>query len=113
VRYPLSPPSGDAGFFHRATFDVPAGGALVLELISPRPFRVWAARGIVADEPLFWRSFQREVRAAVIVPVDRPGPLALTFEFGPRPDVPDFVTDDCPSRNREKVFTDCGRVFPT
>jgi hypothetical protein len=93
-----------AGRFYAGTFAVPAAGALVLALASPRPVRIWIDGNLALDESLFWRSFQRELRAAVIVPA-APGIVRFLVEVGPRPSHPPIVDERCPSRNRAKVLS--------
>ena len=97
--FPLEP----AGRFYRAEAEFPAAGTLVLQIASPRPLRIWLDGEKLAHEPLEWRSFQRQVRAAVVVPVEA-GRGELFVEVGPRPRHPEGVDRDCPSRNRERVL---------
>jgi len=90
------------GRFYAGTLQVPAEGSLVLELVSPRPLRLWVNGAPVLDESLFWRFYEREVRAAVIVPC-LAGEASLLVEVGPRSGWPAEMDESCPSRNREKV----------
>jgi hypothetical protein len=84
---------------------------LVLDLWSPRPFRLWLGPVLAADEGLFWRSYQREVRAAVLFPC-AVGELGFTVEIGPRPVHPPSIDRDCPSRNRTRVTEALKRLRP-
>ena len=97
--------------FHRAVIRAEATGALTIEIASPRPLRLWLDGEAVLDEPLFWRSFQRQLRAAVVVPVEA-GEHELLVEVGPRPHHPPFVDNSCPSRNREAVMAALAARFP-
>jgi hypothetical protein len=72
---------------------------------------VWLDGTPVLDESLHWRSFQREVRAAVIVPVRR-GARGLRVEIGARPRHRAYVDESCPSRNRERVLAEVARQHP-
>ena len=104
---PLAPDSR----FHRAVIRADAAGALVLELASPRPLRLWLDGELVLDEPLFWRSFQRQIRAAVVVPAAA-GERELLVEVGPRPAYHPSLDESCPSRNRPAVMAAVAARFP-
>jgi hypothetical protein len=97
-RLPIAAGAG----YHRALFDCAGSGILVLELTSPRPLRLWVDGQIVLDEPLWWRSFQRQVRGVALAPVQA-GMLELLVEFGERPWHPSDIDEHCPSRNRDAV----------
>jgi len=92
-----------AGRFYAGRLSAPGAGMLVLELASPRPLRLWIDGTLALDEALFWRLFQRELRAAALVPVAC-GEVPFLVEVGPRPSHPKGIDDDCPSRNRAKVM---------
>jgi hypothetical protein len=105
---PLEP----EGRFYAGRLRVPAAGTLVLDLRCPRPLRLWLDGRLVLDEPLFWRHFLREVRAAVLAPRNAAGEAEFLVEVGPRPIHPTHIDRDCPSRNRERVITSLPRVYP-
>ncbi len=90
------------GRFYAGTLKLPASGSLLLEIVSPRPLRLWVNGTLALDEGLFWRRYEREVRAAVVIPC-LAGDTALLVEVGPRSGWPVSIDEDCPSRNREKV----------
>ncbi|WNR45252.1 MGH1-like glycoside hydrolase domain-containing protein [Paenibacillus roseipurpureus] len=100
------------GRYYAGRMSVPQSGALVLEIVSPRPLRIWIAGTLILDEDLFWRSFQREVRAAIIYPCQAPGELSFLVETGDLPQIPDHVMKHCPSRNRERVLDEIKRMNP-
>ena len=52
--------------------------------------RLWLAGVLVFDEPLSWRSFERELRAAILFPVT-PGKLEVRVEVGDRPRHPEVI----------------------
>ncbi|MHC4250209.1 MAG: MGH1-like glycoside hydrolase domain-containing protein [Planctomycetota bacterium] len=104
------PLEADARYYRaRVRFD--GDGTLVLDVWSPRPLRLWLDGVSVLDEPLTWRTYQRHVRAAVVLPVAA-GPAELRVEVGERPRHPESVDRDCPSRNRERVMAQLARNFP-
>ncbi len=74
----------------------------MLDLRSPRPLRLWIGDALVLDEPLFWRRYERQLRAVIVLPVEQ-GERVLRAMAGRRPLWPPFVEDHCPSRNREHV----------
>ena len=90
------------GRFYAARLQVPAAGTLVLELSSPRPLRLWLDGAPVLDEGLFWRCYERHLRAAVVAPC-LAGPVAMLVEVGPRSSWPASIDRDCPSRRRAHV----------
>lgn len=98
-RLPLAPGPGR----YRGRLECTSAGMLVADLVSPRPLRVWLNSVPVVDEPLWWRSFQRQVRCAFVVPVTV-GHVSLEVEVGERPRHPASIDRDCPSRNRERVL---------
>lgn len=86
-------------------------GTLIGDIISPRPLRIWMDNILIVDEPLWWRSFQRQVRCAVIIPVSA-GDILLEVEVGERPRHPEYVDKSCPSRNRENVLKALMETIP-
>ena len=99
------------GRFYAGRLQVPRSGTLLLNLVSPRPLRIWLDGVLVLDEVLFWKSSQREVRAAVVCPVGE-GETPLLVEFGPRPCWPKDMDVSCPARNREQVREGIRRTRP-
>ena len=91
--------------------DVASAGTLTLDLTSPRPLRIWLAGHLVLDEPLSWRSFEREIRAAILFPVT-PGQLKMRVEIGDRPRHPECIDRDCPSRNRQRCLDGVAKRLP-
>jgi hypothetical protein len=90
------------GRFYAGTLRLPAAGTLVLDLVSPRPFRLWVGGLPALDEGLSWRLYEREVRAAVVLPCGA-GEVPFLVEVGKRPGWIPFIDTHCPSRNREHV----------
>ncbi|WP_217594468.1 trehalase family glycosidase [Cohnella sp. GbtcB17] len=82
---------------------VPEDGVVLIEWQSPRPLRLWLDGMLVVDEPLYWRSFQREIRGAFVVPC-RKGEAVLRAFTGERPSFAPYAAANCPSRNRQKVL---------
>jgi hypothetical protein len=82
--------------------EVPYAGTVVINLASPRPLRLWVGDAPVLDEDLWWRRFERQLRAIITLPVTA-GIHRLHAFYGPRPLWPSAVDKDCPSRNREIV----------
>lgn len=105
--------AGEPGRYEgEIVLDVPAeGGALVLEWRSPRPLRLWLDDLLAVDEPLYWRSFQREIRGTVVVPC-RAGRIRLRAQTGERPSIAPYAAANCPSRNRERVMETLNRTRP-
>jgi len=99
------------GRFYAGRMDVKAVGTLTLDLVSPRPLRLWLAGVLVLDEPLSWRYYEREVRLAVVFPWQA-GALDVRVEVGARPHHPASVDRDCPSRNRDRVLAEVARRHP-
>ena len=93
------------------TIPIGTAGTLVLELTCPRPLRLWLGGRLVLDESLYWRRFERELRAAVVLPVEA-GNLELRIEVGPRPRHPESVDRDCPSRNRQRILAAVAQRLP-
>ncbi len=91
------------GHFYAARLNAPVAGTLVLQLWSPRPLRLWVGGVLVADEGIYWRSFQREVRAAVVVPCVA-GDNECIIEMATRPVHLAWIDEHCPSRNRVHVM---------
>jgi hypothetical protein len=106
-RLPIEP----GARFQRAIVACPAGGTVFMEIACPRPLRLWLDGQPILDEPLFWRFYQRKMRAVVFAPV-RKGTLELVAEFGDRPRHPQDVDNRCPSRNREAVMAALAARFP-
>ncbi len=100
------------GRFYAGRLRVPATGNLVLNIVSPRPLRLWVGGTLALDEGLLWRWYEREVRAAVIIPCAE-GEVELLVEVGPRSEWPKGIDDDCPSRNRKRCAPGCARAIPT
>ena len=82
--------------------EVPCAGTLVMELLSPRPLRLWMGHLQVIDEDLWWRRFERYLRIIVTLPVDA-GVHPLNGTYGPRSLWPSILDTECPSRNRDRV----------
>ena len=99
------------GRFYAGRLEPEAAGTLTLDLVSPRPLRLWLAGVLVLDEPLSWRFYERELRLAVVFPCQA-GPLDLRVEVGPRPRHPASIDRDCASRNRERVLAEVKRRHP-
>jgi hypothetical protein len=97
--------------FQRAMLDCPTIGTLILELTCPQPLRLWLDGQIIFDEPLSWRSFQRQIRGAVLAPI-WPGKRELLVEFGGRPAYYSFIDEHSPSRNRLAVNAAVKARFP-
>lgn len=81
---------------------VPSYGTVVMQLSSPRPFRMRIGGIVVAEEDLFWRRYERQVRGVIVLPLAA-GTHAVDIEYGPRSTWPAMLDHDCPSRNRERV----------
>ncbi len=99
------------GRFYTGRLEAPRSGTLVLDLACPRPLRVWIGGVLMLDEGLYWRSFDRQVFAAVVVPAAA-GSLEFVVEVGSRPRHPESVDRDCPSRNRARVVAELERRLP-
>ncbi len=97
--------------YYRALVRFDGDGTLVLDVWSPRPLRLWLDGTSILDEPLHWRTYQRHVRAAVVLPVTA-GTAELRVELGERPRHPESIDRDCPSRNRERVMAALAENFP-
>ena len=82
--------------------EVPCAGTLVIELISPRPLRLWVGNLQVIDEDIWWRRFERYLRMIVTLSIDA-GVHGLHGIYGPRSVWPSILDTECPSRNREHV----------
>ncbi|MFA6292799.1 MAG: trehalase family glycosidase [Victivallales bacterium] len=80
----------------------PHAGTAVLELRSPRPLQLWIGGILVLDEPLFWRRYERQLQAIIVLPVEK-GDHMLRAVAGRRPTWPKSLDEHCPSRNRENV----------
>ncbi len=97
--------------FHRARLQCLGSGTLLLHLGCPRPLRIWVDGRLGLDEHIAWRSFQRELRAAAIVPVEA-GEVDLLIEVGPRPRHPRRIDLHCPSRSRQRLMSAVLERFP-
>ncbi len=97
----IGEPSGDGGELS-GELTASISGTLVLAIESPRPLRLQLGDRLVLDEGLWWRRYERLLRAVVVVPVAA-GTHRLTATFGPRPLWPTHLDQECPSRNREAV----------
>jgi len=82
-----------------------------MDIVSPRPLRIWANGTLVVDENLYWRLYQREVRAALVFPCNA-GEIKFLVEVGPRPKYPEELDETCPSRNRKLVMKEIERIHP-
>lgn len=105
------PSFGHGDGVYRATVAVPADGAVVLNLVCPRPIRLYANAVLVFDQPLSWHSFQRQVTGLAVFPAKR-GEMELLVEVGPRPKHPEHIDRDCPSRNREALMRQLEIRYP-
>jgi hypothetical protein len=99
------------GRYYRGEVEFAKAGTLVLNVWSPRPLRMWLDGVSVMDEPLSWRSYQRHLRAAIVIPVEA-GVAELRVEVGERPTHPKSIDGDCPSRNRERVMSALEKNLP-
>jgi hypothetical protein len=99
------------GRFYAGCLSVPAAGTLVLALTCPRPLRLWIGGALALDESLFWRCYEREIRAAISIPCAA-GEISLLAEVGPRSGWSEDIDQHCPSRNREKVREELKRRLP-
>ncbi len=84
------------------TLDVPKTGQTILQVRSPRALRLWIDGALALDEPLYWRRYERELRALVSLPL-KAGPHTLRIEAGKRSGWHKEMDVHCPSRNREIV----------
>ncbi len=71
-----------SGRFYRGLVNVPSAGTLVAQWSSPRPLRVLANGVLIIDENLTWRSYQRQLRLATIIPVQPVLPFELLMIDG-------------------------------
>ncbi|MCE5327167.1 MAG: hypothetical protein LLG01_12225 [Planctomycetaceae bacterium] len=101
---PIAPGRG----FYAGTLQADQAGVMVLMVKSHRPTRVSVAGRSVAEENLFWRSYQRQMKFAIVMPVAA-GQTPLLVEVGDRPWQPEFVDANCPSRNRQRVCDEIKR----
>jgi Trehalase len=92
-------------------FSLPRAGTAVFDLVCTRSIRLWLGEILVLDEELDWRSFQREIRAAVLFPCTQ-GELAFRVEVGRPPTHPSGVDQHSPSRNRAWVLSELQRLRP-
>lgn len=89
----------------------PISGQAVIRLLSPRALRVWIDGALVLDEALFWRRYERELRAAVSLPLQA-GEHKLKVEAGGRSGWPKSIDEHCPSRNRDSIRAELKRRHP-
>jgi hypothetical protein len=89
----------------------PATGMAAIKFISPRPIRVWIDGVQVLDEDLWWRRYERQIRALILLPLEA-GRHELRALYGPRSVWPVAIDRDCPSRNRERVREGLRRSRP-
>ena len=82
--------------------EVPCAGTVVIDLVSPRPLRLRVGDLPVLDEDLWWRRFERWLRAIVTLPMTA-GAHRLHAVYGPLARWPSVLDEQCPSRNREHV----------
>jgi hypothetical protein len=97
--------------YYAGTLRCPQAGTLVITLASPRPLRVFLDGQLALDEELYWRLYQRELRAAIVVPCSK-GEMAIQVEVGARPSHPAVVDSDAPSRDREHTLAEVRRLRP-
>ena len=97
----LGAPVADQGNL-AGSITVPSQGMVVMQLTSPRPFRMRIGGIVVAEEDLFWRRYERRVRGVIVLPLAA-GTHVVDIEYGPRSTWPAMLDHDCPSRNRERV----------
>ena len=84
--------------------EVSCAGTVVIEVTSPRPLLLSIDDFPVLDEDLWWRRFERRLRAIITLPMTA-GAHRVLAVYGPLPLWPLEVDRDCPSRNREMVRT--------
>ena len=89
----------------------PVTGMAAIYLISPRPIRLWIDGVGVLDEDLWWRGYERQIRALIMLALEA-GRHKLRVLYGPRSVWPTAIDRDCPSRNRERVREDLRRTRP-
>lgn len=99
------------GRYYAGTLKCPHAGTLVITLASPRPLRVFLDGQLALDEDLYWRLYQREVRAAIVFPCDK-GEMTIEIDVGARPKHPTTVDTDAPSRDREHTLAEVRRLRP-
>lgn len=104
---PIAPGHG----YYAGTVEIPRDGTLVLMVKSHRPTRISVAGRSMADENLFWRSYQHQMKFAVVTPVSA-GLVQLLVEVNNMGWHPESVDRDCPSRNRKKVSDEIRRRHP-
>lgn len=97
----LEDPTDDRDRTH-GLLEAPYAGTVVIDVASPRPLRLWIGDLPVLDEDLWWRRFERRLRAIVTLPLAA-GTHRLRAVYGPRPLWPAALDVQCPSRNRERV----------
>ena len=107
----LALPISRDGGRHLARFAAGQAGHLVIQVASPRPLRLSCAGLLGLDEPMTSYSFQRRMRAALVMPVQA-GQVELLIEFGPAPRHDPWVDGHCPSRNRAATMQRVAERFP-
>jgi len=93
------------------SLETPESGTAILQLRSPRPLRIWIDGTPALDEPLFWRRYERELRAAICIPLSK-GVHKLRVAAGARSGWPKSIDEHCPSRNREFIRSELLRRRP-
>jgi len=105
--YPLE----RTGRYYKGIYKTQEKGTLVINIWSPRSLRLWINRKLILDETLFWRSFQREVRATAFTTVNS-GQQEIFVEVGERSHYFKGLDESCPSRNRAAVMREIERIIP-
>ncbi len=106
-RIALAPGGGE----YRSRVICDADGVLALNIVSPRPLRIFVNGVCALDEPLYWRDYQRRIHASVLAPIRR-GETEIRWEVGERPRHPENVDRNCPSRNRARLMRALARAIP-
>ena len=107
----LALPIAAEGGRHLARLAAAQAGHVVIQVASPRPLRVSCDGLLGLDEPMTSYSFQRRMRAALILPVQA-GAVELLVDFGPAPRHDPWVDSHCPSRNRAATMRRVAERFP-
>ena len=84
----------------------PVTGMAAIYLISPRPIRLWIDGVRVLDEDLWWRRYERQIRALIMLALEA-GRHKLRVLYGPRSVWPAAIDRDCPSRNGSECVKTC------
>jgi hypothetical protein len=99
------------GRYYAGRMNVPVEGTLVLQAVSPRSLRIWLNDNLVLDEEVFWRHYQREIRAVITYPCQA-GHVDILVEVGKRFIYHEWMDKDMPSRNRPHVIAEVHRQHP-